>query len=199
MICRKRLVVKHIQPSVTDVAAFQRSDQRGLIGQRAARRIDIDDAFFHSRDPLGGQKAARLVAESQIHRYDVGTRKQRVDVNQWHINLGMLGSIPADDVHSHAFADAGDLAANAAESDYPQGLAKKLYAFVRCPDPAAYFAIHARQIACARPEQCNAVLGDRSVTVALDDVDLDAALGEFADIHVAGRPGTKENDVLELG
>src|SRR5215467_1146000 len=106
--------MKYIKSRVPDVTAFQRGDECGLIGQRAARSIDIDDPLLHPRDPFGGQKAARLVTESQIHCDDVSAREQRVDIDKWHVNLGMLGSIPADDIHSHAFADACDLAANAA-------------------------------------------------------------------------------------
>src|SRR5262249_24552966 len=87
---------------------------------------------------------------------------------------------------------------NSAESDHPQDFAKKLHAFMWRPDTATDLAIHAREIARARPEQRNGVLGDRGVTVTLDDVDPDAARVEFADVHVAGRPGAKETDVLEL-
>ena len=81
----------------------------------------------------------------------------------------------------------------------PKRLAKKLHAFMRCPDPAAHLSIHAREIAGTGPQQRNRMLGDRGVSVTLDDVHLDATLIQLADIHVAGRPGAEEDDVLELG
>ena len=172
MICRERLVVKHIKPCVTYVAAFQRGNQCGLVRQGAARSIDIDDSLLHPGDPVGGKEAARLVAESQIHRYDVGAREQRVDVDQRHVNLGLLGAIPADNVHSHAFADARDFAADTAEPDHPQRLAKKLHSFMRCPDSATHLSIHACEIAGTGPQQRNRMLGNRGVSVTLNDVNL---------------------------
>ena len=198
MIGRQRLVVEHVEARVTNVPAFERCDQRGLVGQRTARSVDVYDAFLHARDPLGGEKAACLVAERQVHRHDVGAGEQGVDVDQRHVDLGVLGAIPADHVHSHAFADARHLAADAAEADHAQRFAEELHAFVRCPYAAAHLAIHAREIARAGPQQRDGVLGDRGVTVALDDVHLDAALIELTDIHVARRPGAEENDVLEF-
>jgi len=42
------------------------------------------------------------------------------------------------------------------------------------------------------------VLGDRGITVALDDVHLDATFVEFGDVHVARRSRAQENDVLEF-
>jgi hypothetical protein len=42
------------------------------------------------------------------------------------------------------------------------------------------------------------MLGYRGIAIAFDDVYLDAARFQFADIHVARRTGAQEHDVLEL-
>src|SRR5665213_279223 len=43
------------------------------------------------------------------------------------------------------------------------------------------------------------MLGDRGVAVTLDDVNLDAAAFQLADIHVARWSGAEKDDVLEFG
>ena len=109
-----------------------------------------------------------------------------------------LRAVPADHLHAHAFADARDLAADAAEPDHAQRLAEQLHALVRRPDAGAHLAVHARDVARGGHHQRDRVLGHRGVAVALDDVHLDAARFQFADIHVARGSGAEEHDVLEL-
>src|SRR6185312_11842233 len=97
--------------------------------------------------------------------------------------------------HAHALADARNLAADAAEADHAQRLAEQLHALVRRPHAAPYLAIHAGDVARRRHHQCNGMLGDGGVAVALDDVHLGAAPFQLADIHVASGASAEENDV----
>ncbi len=196
MIGLQRLGVEHIESGVADVAAGERGDQRGFVHQRAARGIDQDDARLHAGDAFGGQKAARFVVEREVHRYHIGARQQGVEIGERH--AGAARAIPADHFHAHAFADACDFAADAAEPDHAQGLAQQLHAFVRGPHAAAHLAVHARDVARGRHHQCNGMLGHRGIAVAFDDVHCDAARLQFADIHVARRTGAEEHDVLEF-
>ena len=187
MIGLQRLGVEHVEPGMADVAAFERGDQGRFVHQRAARGVDEDHARLHARDALLAQETTRLVAERQVHRHHVGARQQRVDIDQRHFEVGMLGAIPADHLHAHALADARHLAADAAKPDHAQRLAEKLHAFVRRPDAGAHLAVHARDVAAGRDHQRDRMLGHRGVAIALDDVHLDAAVLQFADIHVARR------------
>src|ERR1043166_9556759 len=110
----------------------------------------------------------------------------------------MLGAIPADHVHAHAFADTRYLASNAAKPDHAKRLAEELHAFVWRPDAAAHLAIHVREVTRAGPQQRDGMLGHRRIAIAFDDVNFDAAFVELAHVHVAGGSRAEENDVFEL-
>src|SRR5690242_20884739 len=85
---------------MTNMAAFERRNQCGLVGQRSARCVDVYDALLHPGDTFGREKSARLVSKRQVHRHDIGAREQRVDVNEWYVDLGVSRAIPADYIRS---------------------------------------------------------------------------------------------------
>ncbi len=94
--------------------------------------------------------------------------------------------------------DARHLAADAAEADDAERLAEELHALMRRPGAGAHLAVHAGDVARGGNHQRDRMLGHRGVAVTLDDVHLDAAAFELADIHVARGPGAEEYDVLEF-
>ena len=59
-----------------DPARLERGIKRVLVDQPAARGVEQDDPGLHLADALRRQKAARLVAQCQMQRYDIGGIKQ---------------------------------------------------------------------------------------------------------------------------
>ena len=109
------------------------------------------DAGLHPRDARLVEEAAGLVVEREIERDDVGLCQQRVELDQRHAGVRPRRAVPGDHLHAHALGDARHLGADAAEPDDAERLAEHLHAFERLPGAGADVAVHAREIAAARP------------------------------------------------
>ena len=186
---------KTSRPAWRNRAARQRVDQRRLVHQCAPRGIDQDGARLEAGEAVGVEKAARVVAEREMERDDVGAREQRVEIDQRHRRVRGRRAVPGDHLHADAAADAGDLAADAAEPDDAERLAEKLHAFERLPGAEAHRPVHAGDVAGAGEHQRHGVLGHRGIAVALDGVHRDAEPPERRDVHVARRAGAEKHDV----
>ena len=191
----QRLGVENVEPDVADVPALERLDQRRLVDQRAARGIDQDRARLHARDALGAQESAGRVIEHQVEGDHIGVRQQCVELAERHASAAR--PVPTDHVHADTLADARHLAPDTAEPDHAQRLAVELHAFLRRPHARAHLAVHAGHVTRGGEHQCNRMLGHGGVAIALDGVHGDAAALKLIDIHVAGRAGAEEHDVLE--
>src|SRR6266516_5987901 len=62
----ERLGVKNVEPSVADVAACERIEERSFFDQRPARSVDEDYAPLGACKALGVDEAARLVVEGKM-------------------------------------------------------------------------------------------------------------------------------------
>ena len=75
MVRRQRFAVEHIQ-SGDNAARLHSLDQRLLVNDRAARRVDQDRAGFHARNVRGADQTTRAVRQHKMNADGVGTRQQ---------------------------------------------------------------------------------------------------------------------------
>ena len=107
--------------------------------------------------------------------------------------------VPGDHAHAAAERNTRDLGRDAAEADQAERLAGQLHAVVAQPVAGADPAVHLGKPARAVPHQRDRAFGDGGIAIALDEVDLDAELGELFRVHVAARAGAEKHDVLQPG
>jgi len=141
----QRFGVEHVEAGVADAAAPQPIDERVLIDQRATRRIDEDRARLHARHLSRPEKSVGVVVEREVQRNHVGANKQFVERDQSF--AGARRAIPRNDLHPQPAADAQNLAADTAQPDDAEGLAKELHAFARRPGAGTDLPIHPRDVA----------------------------------------------------
>ena len=69
---RNRLLVKDVESRTGEAATRKRVDERFLIDERAARRIDQKCRRFQEREPLSRQQTRRFRTETQMHTHEIG-------------------------------------------------------------------------------------------------------------------------------
>src|ERR1700682_6136911 len=75
---RQRLNVEYVDRRAGDVLVLQHADQRLLVDDRPARRIDQPGRWLHSFQLRGPYQAARTAAQHHMDRQDVGPLEQLV-------------------------------------------------------------------------------------------------------------------------
>ena len=88
---------------------------------------------------------------------------------------------------------------DAAIADQAERLAGELHAVVAQPVAGADPAVHLGKAARALPHQRDGAFGHRRIAIALDQVNLDADIGQLLRIHVAARAGAEKHHVLQPG
>ncbi len=122
-----------------------------------------------------------------------------VEVDEFDARMVLRRPVPGDHLHAGAERNARDFRGDAAEADQAERLAGELHAVVAQPVAGAHLAVHHGEPARGGPHQRNRAFGDGGVAIALDQVHVDAELGELFRIHVAARAGAEEHDVLQAG
>src|SRR6266850_834507 len=79
---RQRLSVECVDRRAGDLLVLQHADQRSLVDDRPARRVDQPGRWLHSLELRGAYQAARTAAQHQMNRQDVGPLEQLVPGNQ---------------------------------------------------------------------------------------------------------------------
>src|ERR1700704_4091518 len=75
---RQRLNVEYVDRRAGDALVRQHADERVLVDDRSARRIDQSGRWLHSLQLRGPDQATRTAAQHQMDRQDVGTLEQLV-------------------------------------------------------------------------------------------------------------------------
>ena len=144
-------------------------------------------------------QAAGLVVEQQMDRDHVALGQQFVELDELDLRMLLRRPVPGDHAHAAAERDARDFGGDAAEADQAERLAGELHAIVAQPVAGAHLAVHPGEAARGLPHQRDRAFGDRRIAIALDQVHVDAELGELFRIHVAARAGAEEHHVLQPG
>ena len=130
---RVRLLREDVERGAGDLAALERLDERVLVDQLAAGDVDDPDAVLHPRELLAPDEAARLRRERRVEGDEVRVGDEVVE------RLGALDPELAEAlgrdvrvVGAHAHLEParapGDLLADPAEADQPEGLVGELQA-----------------------------------------------------------------------
>src|SRR4030095_16046737 len=142
VIDRQRLLVVDVEAGISEPPALQRIDDRGGIADRPARGVDEDRARLHQPDLPGADEAAAAVAQHEMHRQDVGTAEQLVLLDPLDALRGGFFRCqvltPGDPLHAERGPAPGDAAAEAAETQEAQRLARDAMADARLPAALAH-------------------------------------------------------------
>ena len=150
-----------------DLAALQSDEQRVLVHELAACRVDDAHAVAHLRDRRRVDRAARLVRQRQVQREEVRTREHLVERRALDAELakpfGGHERVVGEDAQLEAERAARDLLADAAEAEHAQRLARELDAPEARALPAAVLErrVRLRDVAGQREQQPDRVLGRR--------------------------------------
>ena len=198
-----RLRREHVEGGARELPRADRLDQRVLVDERAARRVDEPRAVAHLGDRLAVDQAARLVRQRGVERDDVGGAEQLLE------RLRLLDAevaeavapdegVVGDDVHRKAERTACDLLPDAPEPDHAEGLARELDAAPARALPAALLErrVRLRDVARERDDQADRLLrrrDDRRLGRVRDD---DPPAGRRVDVDVVD-PDPRPADHLQ--
>ena len=148
--------------------AFERRDERVLVDELAARRVDQANTVAHLRERARVQRARRLGREREMQREEL---RRGVDLTGRldPLDAELAEPIGRDErvVREHAHAETArtprDLLPDAAEAEHAERLPCELDAAVRLALPAALLerGMRLRDVARERDEQADRVLGGR--------------------------------------
>jgi hypothetical protein len=146
----QRLAVVDVERGAGDAAAAQGLDQRGLVDEGAARRVDEEGPQLHAPELGRADEPARRFAEHEVNRDDVGRGQELVlfDATGRGLGRALVGEVgaPGEDVHAEGGADAGDPGAELAEAEHAEGLAVQAHADRRLPAALAHVLRLAGQV-----------------------------------------------------
>ena len=186
-----RLLDVHVDRCARDLARLERRDQRRLVHELAAGRVDDAHAVPHLRDRRGVDRVARVVGERQVEGEEICARQHFLEARAVDAELAKaLGGderVIGDDLHLQPDRPPRDLPADAPEPEHAEHLVGELDAApLRALPPAGCERrMGLRDVAREREEQADRVLGGR------DDV----RLGRVRDDDAAPR-GRIDVDVV---
>ncbi len=122
MIERQRLAVEHVDRGAGDRSLGERFDQRRLVDDRPARRVDEVRGRLHRAQRFGADEPACFARQRHVQRDDVGLGEQlreRGRMRDAELGRAFLGqaSAPADHVHVERATDGGHELADVADAD----------------------------------------------------------------------------------
>ena len=191
----------HVDRRAGDLAGLERCDQRRLVHQLAARRIDDPHSVPHLRDCLGVDGIPRLVGQGQMERQEIRPCEHLVEARAVHAELaepvGRDERVVRDDLHLEPNGTPGDLTADPPEPEHAERLVGELDPAPLRPLPPAgrQRRVGLRDVAREREQQPDRVLGGR------DDVRLgrvrhdDPAPGRGVDVHVVDADAGAADDL----
>ena len=188
---RVRLVGEDVERRARDLARAQSLDERRLVDELAARRVDDPNTVTHLGECSSSEGTARLLRERQVQCEEL---RLRVDVRGClHTHDAELAEalrsderVVGDDVHAEARGTSRDLLADPPEAEDAERLARELDAPVRLPLPATLLqrCMRLRNVPRERDEQPDRVLRRRDDGRLRRVGDDDATARRRFDIHV---------------
>ena len=170
MIRGQGLGIEHVERGAGDPARLQRLDQRRLIDDRAARRIDQPCRRLHERELGGAHQSDRAPTEDEMDGDDVGLAEQRVLVDERRASGAgdLAGEIltPGDHRHAEGEGDPGNLLADIAQPDHAEALAPQVCADARLPAAIADRGGFAGEVARAGEDESPGELDGRRGFIA---------------------------------
>ena len=101
---RQRLDLHHVEPSAGDPALLERMDERALVDDAAARRVDEDRRALHRSQLLRADDVARLGRQRHVKAHEIGRSQQIVERNALGRRMRLGHCRPAGVEHAHAEA-----------------------------------------------------------------------------------------------
>ena len=117
----RRLDFKHVECGGTDLAGLQSFTECGFIDESPTGAIHNANAFFANSQSAGVEHVAGLIGEWHVHAYEIGLRKERVDVfDEFHLHatsaayreVGIVGQY----THAKGHGAAGEFGADASHA-----------------------------------------------------------------------------------
>ena len=198
------LGVEHVERGRADLSGLERIDEGRLHDQSAAGGVDDHDAVLGTGETLGVEEAGGLLRLGQVHRDDVRTLDQLVDVHELDAQLGGTGGrqvrVVGDEVGLERGQALGDELADPAEADHADGLTEQFDTVegAALPRVLTQRRIGSGDLAAGGHQQRHGVLGG-GVDVRGGRVDHHhAPLGGGRDLHVVQTHAGTADD-LEVG
>src|ERR1700722_14430380 len=141
MVGGQRLLVEDIDGRASDLLVCKRRNEIGLDHDWPARSVYEARRWLHERQFRGAHKAARPVAEHQMDGEDIRLPKQLFLRDAYSAAFGraLAGEIlaPGDHLHAESGADLRPSAADATETQKPEGPSGHVIANCMLPSAAA--------------------------------------------------------------
>ena len=149
-----RLLLEHVEAGALDLALAERVDERLLIDDGTAGRVDEVRVLAHLLEAIRVDQVLRLVVERAVQRDDVGRLEQLVERHVLRTELGLdrgirLAATRVDDLHAEGLGATRRRLADQAEADDAERLALDAGAehVEHAPDPGGLGADHALALA----------------------------------------------------
>ena len=197
-----RLGREHVERRACELPGPDRLDERLLVDERAARRVDEPRAVAHPRDRIAVDEAAGLVGEGGVERHDVRGAEQLVE------RLDLLDAqvaepvapderVVGDDVHRQPERAPRDLLSDPPEADHAERLPGQLDSAVARALPATLLQgrMRLRDVAGERDDQPDRLLRrrhDRRLGRVRDD---DPATCRGVHVHVVDADAGTADDL----
>ena len=197
-----RLGREHVERRARELPGPNRLDERLLVDERAARRVDEPRAVAHPRDRIAVDEAAGLVGEGRVERHDVRGAEQLVE------RLDLLDAqvaepvapderVVGDDVHRQPERAPRDLLSDPPEADHAERLPGQLDSAVARALPATLLqgGMRLRDVAGERDDQPDRLLRrrhDRRLGRVRDD---DPATCRGVHVHVVDADAGTADDL----
>ncbi len=199
-----RLRPEHVERSAGHLAGPDRSDERVLVDQSAARGVHDTDTVFHLLERRPVEEPLGLVVQREVEgddvrlRVDLLGRRRRLDTELAEA-IGRDEGIVGDDAHAEAERTVRDLASDAPEAQHAERLPGELDPgeALAVPRSRGQRRVRLGHVARECEEQCDRMLGsgvDRRLGRVRDD---DAASRRRVDVDVVD-PHSGTPDDLEL-
>ena len=150
--------------------ARQGVEERVLVDDRAARRVDEERIRAHEAQLARADEPARAVGELLVDRDHVRAGQEIVELDPLHADLGGVGRLqvraPGDDVHPEGETDRGDAPPQAAEPDDPEPLALEVAAGRLLPPARADRCVLLAQVLHEAQDERPRELGGRAAAAA---------------------------------
>ena len=195
-----------VQTGGVDLAGVEGVCQGLLVHERAARVVQQYDPVLHPGDVLTAYDAARGWEERTVQGYDVGARKQLVELDVVGYLAARVGRTAArgEDVHTQRLRNAAGLLPDAAEADDAHRLAVQLYERVipiapvgaALPAPCVHRLAVVGDVVAYLEQHGYGELSHGRRAVGRDVADRDAAGSCRSDVHYVVARG-EDGDVLE--
>ncbi len=211
MIGGRRFLHEHVESGPGQMARSQRLYQRLLVDDAATGAVDDASTLGQHRQLRSADQVACFVGQRRMHGEEIDARQHLGEIGDSldaHLRSAGRGEkgIEADDLHVQAGGAAGDLTADASETDDAERPAGQLGADELAALPLALFhaGVAGGRMAGQRHQQRDRVLGGADGVAAgrVHDDDALARRGSHVDVvhsHAGADDDAQPARVLQLG